>query len=229
MRATNLHLHIHGIFSEETPYLEEASNWNFLKELIEKADIKATLTIGALNLDGLTQNQKKAVYSAERFRLLPELLEMNSGAVIVADIDQIPLRDPEPLLSNEFDLQLLYFPKSVLNFLSAVSATLSIFYPSPGGKNAATLLASYFNQAYLDPKKLDWHVDQAALATVNYTAFDCKIGRLSRNLVEDSSNNVDLHKAFSNGAYFWSVTNSIDSNAKSYSRLLNQSYRLNEI
>lgn len=211
--SKKVHLHIHGISSScETQNLHQ--DWNAIKEMLDRSNIQSTLTIGRIKLKNLTTQKLKSVYASERFRMLPHLLETYYSPVVVADIDQLPLQNPSAILDSNCDFQLIYFPKSVLNFLSVVSATVSTFYPTPKGLQIAKFLKSYIDRAYSSLEKLDWHVDQAALAVAHHLYEDANIGYLNPDIVEKNPCNINPSIALKNGAMFWSVTNSIPGNSE---------------
>ena len=205
----NTHLHIHGVSLEYS----DTDDWQFLKEALESSDLSVTLTFKHVSLENLNQQQEKAVYASERFRVLPTLLKRYNTSIIVADIDQLPLRDPSPILDKTSDAQLLRFPEAVLNFFSVVSATLCVFHPTDEGMKLSYALKNYFDAAYQEPKKLNWHIDQAALAVMNYGYKDAEFKYFNHDIVEKNPRHVPLNHAKDSGAYFWSVTNSISGNA----------------
>ena len=146
--------------------------------------------------------------------MLPLILEAYNLPVLVADLDQLPLRNPTGLLDKEFDAAVLKFPKGVLNILSVISATLSVFRPSPQGHLLAKQLSDYFTSAFSNEAKLNWHVDQAGLAVMDYKNKDANIIYLDHNLVVTDPSKQDPIEAAEDGAWFWSVTNSIQGNSK---------------
>ena len=224
LKLEGVHLHIHGIILNEYSRETQGKDWELLQDLLEKSNISATLTIGLLAKKSLTEQQRKAIYSSERFRLLPDLLAHYDRPVIVADIDQLPLKSPAEILKEDCDAQLLYFSNSVLNFLSVVSATLSVFYPTPEGEKMAMALRGYIDRAYAAPDKLNWHVDQAALAVIHTLFENAKIAHLDSDVVERNPSLVPPDEALANGAFFWSVTNSIEGNARALTRLQAQQF-----
>lgn len=210
----NAHLHIHGISIGDEDRGAKALSWNKLRESLNPGTLSLSVTNRHLDANHLTPAQMKSIYSFERFWLLPSILETYNKPVLVADIDQIPLRDPSALLSEEFDVALLKFPKSVLNILSVISATLSIFRPSSEGHRLAKELSEYFTSAFNNEAKLNWHVDQAGLAVLDYKNIDGKILYLDPKLVVTDPSKHDPIEAAEKGAWFWSVTNSIAGNEK---------------
>jgi len=209
-----IHLHIHGISIGENDRGTKASAWNKLRKSLDISGLSVSITNRHLDANHLTPAQIKSIYSFERFWVLPSILKTYDIPVLVADLDQIPLRDPSDLLLEEFDVALLKFPKSVLNILSVISATLSVFRPSTEGHRMAKNLSEYFTSAYNNEAKLNWHVDQAGLAVLDYKNENGKILYLDPKLVITDPSKQDPIEAAEKGAWFWSVTNSIAGNEK---------------
>jgi len=209
-----VHLHIHGVSVGDKDRGAKTLSWDKLRKSLKTEDLSVSISNRHIDVHHLTTPQIKSIYSFERFWILPSILETYNRPVLVADIDQIPLRNPHGLLSDEFDIAILKFPKGVLNILSVVSATLSLFRPSPEGLILAKQLSQYFTSAFNNEAKLNWHVDQAGLAVMDYKNKDAKILYLSPKLVVTDPGKFDPIEAAENGAWFWSVTNSIEGNSK---------------
>lgn len=221
LSTMNVHLNIHGIILDQC---EEflPKDWERLAEVLREADIPCSLSVGHINLGKLTVQQQRSIYASERFRLLPELLKKYNLPIVVADIDQLPLKDVAAILKSGCDAELLYLPKSILNFLSVISATLSVFYSSDNGVALAKRLKAYFDNAYVSKDKLGWHLDQAALAAIYYTPGAAKIGRIKSDVVQRNPFEHSPSEALENGAAFWSVTTSMDNNLNAFWRLESQ-------
>jgi len=210
----NVHLHIHGVSIGEKDLGSKKSAWDKFRKDYSKQTLSVSVSNRHIEANHLTAAQIKSIYSFERFWVLPSILETYDKPVLVADLDQLPLRNPSDLLSEEFDVALLKFPKGVLNILSVISATLSIFRPTPNGRLLSKQLSEYFTSAFNNEAKLNWHVDQAGLAVMDYKNKDADILYLDPKLVVTDPNKYDPIEASENGAWFWSVTNSIEGNAK---------------
>lgn len=209
--AQGIHLHLCGISIGETS--EGHKKWaNFTDALIENSDfteVSFSITHSVLSVPiPLTDVQKKSIFSFERFRVLPDILRQYNVPLLVADIDQTPLLSPLSLIHDDFDFALLNYPNSVLNILSSISATVSMFKPTPKGLVAADKLKAYFDNTFLEKKALNWHVDQAGLAVLALTNQDAKILYLKDKLVTSSAL-CAYDNALSRGAFFWSITNSL--------------------
>jgi len=210
LNQKDIHIHLHGISVNETTLNKQA--WLVLKQSIEHLNISFSMTWSSVTSSILkTEISKKSIYSFERFRILPRILKLYEVPVIVADIDQIPLRSPIALVDNDFDIALLRFPEANLNILSLISATLSIFKPTKEGLLAAKMLKKYFENALTDRAALTWHIDQAGLAVLDYTNQKAKIYYLDTSLVITNPKQYTLEEACKSGAFFWSVTNSLNS------------------
>ena len=209
-----VHLHIHGIsIGKDDPGFKDAP-WNKLTKTLNRVGFSTSFSKRHIARNRLRPHQKKAIYSFERFNILPSFLETYEKPILVADIDQIPLRPPQGLLNDEFDVALLKFPKGVLNILSVVSATLSVFRPTKEGKAAAETLQGYFASALNNEAKLNWHVDQAGLAVLDYSNKTANILHFDPKLVVTDPKKFNPSEATEEGAWFWSVTNSIAGNSQ---------------
>ena len=220
LASVGCHLHFHGIALSERDVGGRNEDWAFLDKLLTDANISSSFTLGVLDMARLSAKQKKSIYASERFRILPDLLKVYNLPVIVADVDQLPLQDPQCIFRDNVGVQLLRFPNSVLNFLSVTSATVSVFYPQYGGLQFSQKLSAYIENIYSDIERLDWHVDQAALTSVCYTAPEqVEVSYLDPTILEQNPRMTSPDDALNNGAVFWSVTNSIRGNAAALSRL----------
>jgi len=211
---SKVHLHIHGVSIGKKDLGSKQISWKKLNKELASLSSSVTFSRRHIAIENFNESQMKSIYSFERFTVLPHILDTYERPVLVADIDQLPLRDPSGLLTEKFDVALLRFPKGVLNILSVISATLSIFRPTENGINAATQLQDYFTSAMTNPAKLNWHVDQAGLAVLDYRNKDAEILHLNPKLVVTDPTKYDPAESVDEGAWFWSVTNSIAGNAK---------------
>lgn len=209
-----VHLHIHGISVGDNDRGSKKHVWDKLQKSLDVGNLSLSISNRHIDVNHLTPIQIKSIYSFERFWVLPSILDIYDMPILIADLDQIPLRDPYDLLSGEFDVALLKFPISVLNILSVISATLSIFKPTSEGHRLAKNLSEYFTSAFNNEAKLNWHVDQAGLAVLDYNNTDGKIFYLDSKLVVTDPSKHDPIEAAEKGAWFWSVTNSIAGNER---------------
>lgn len=221
LRSTGVHLNIHGIVLNQSEDVL-SKDWDRLAATLRDTNLSCSLSVGHMNLGELTVQQHKSIYASERFRLLPKLLKKYELPIVVADIDQFPLKDVTAMLKSGYDAEFLYLPKSVLNFLSVISATLSVFYHSKNGIALAERLKAYFDDAYVSKDKLGWHLDQAALAAMYYAPGPAKIGCIDSDVVQRNPFENTPVEALENGASFWSVTSSMDSNLNAFWRLESQ-------
>lgn len=223
LNLQGLHLHVHGISTDkDISQSADVKAWQELKDSLINSNLSVTLTLNSVDFDGLNLQQRKSVYASERFRILPKLLKQYDTPILVADVDQLPLQDIGRLLKKDCDVQIMRIPMGVLNFLSYVSATISIYYPTPAGLEVASALKSYFDRAYVQPERLDWHIDQAALAVADYKQSAAKFGYLHTDIVAKNPKLVTPDEALNDGAYFWSVTNSISGNSNALAHFENQ-------
>lgn len=212
--SKKLHLHIHGVSVGKNDAGLKNIAWESLNKKLIAEGVSVSFSRHHIDLKALETSQVKSIYSFERFRILPNILDIFDMPVLVADIDQLPLKDPTTLLENNFDIALLRFPKNVLNILSVISATLSIFRPTSEGKAVARELSQYFTDAMDNKAKLNWHIDQAGLAVMDYKNQNADIFYLDPKTVATDPTKHNPKEALDNGASFWSITNSIEGNSK---------------
>ncbi|HME22874.1 MAG TPA: tetratricopeptide repeat protein, partial [Acetobacteraceae bacterium] len=87
-------------------------------------------------LDHLTERQRRTYYACARYLVLPDILRRYRRPMVVADIDQMVVRDPGSLLAGmvRYDIGLLRFPCQASNFLAVISASVMLLTPTPGAE-----------------------------------------------------------------------------------------------
>jgi hypothetical protein len=138
-----------------------------------------------IRLGPLDESQRKTYYSVVRYLRLPDIRAAWSVPVIVADIDQLVIGNPLPLLAlcETSDVAVLRFDDEVHNILSVVSATAMVVAPSPAGSAFCATLAARAVRALADIRRLAWHLDQAILALTALQATDTRVGYIPQALV----------------------------------------------
>ena len=209
-----VHLHIHGISAGSNDSRKNSSEWKKLFTSIKKLNPSVSFTRQSYELCEFNRIQMKSIYSFERFRVLPSILEHFKLPVLVADIDQIPLSDPRENITNDSDVKLLRFPKASINILSLISATVSFFQFNERSMQFADNLKKYFDAALSDKNQLNWHVDQAGLAVINYLNKDTNVSYFDTSVVVTDPKETNYENILASGAKFWSVTNSIETTSE---------------
>lgn len=210
LSGKSVHLHIHGISAGFNSSGKNSSDWKKLFTSIKNLNPSVSFTHQSYKFSEFNKDQIKSIYSFERFRVLPSILQHFKLPVLVADIDQIPLSDPRESITNDSDVKLLRFPKSSINILSLISATLSFFQFNEKSIEFAASLKKYFNVALSDKNQLNWHVDQAGLAVVNYLNKDTNVSYFDTNIVVTDPKETNFESVLASGAKFWSFTNSVE-------------------
>lgn len=149
-----LQLHIHAVGDHATRLAEPLRS-----ELIQNA----TLTERRVDLQAASPNQRKALFSCERFLFLAEMLEKYQKPILVTDIDVECVRDPRELLGRmgEADLGYTNF-RNTLEAWERYAATALIFRPTEAAIMFCRRLADLLVSA-LDSHAQPWFIDQIAL------------------------------------------------------------------
>lgn len=178
------------------------------------------------NLDEFSDAQRKTYYSCARYLILSEIITELGLPVVVADMDQMLMSDPTPLLkiAHGADVTLMRFENQYHNILSLLSATLMVVRPTDGGAKFVTELESYIKASISNPVNLTWHLDQAALAITYLSNEGIEYGYIPASMVHLEPGEPNSDRPFDVGI-FWSITNSIAENLKkvetaSFSQLL---------
>lgn len=178
------------------------------------------------SLDEFSEAQRKTYYSCARYLILSEIITELALPVIVADMDQMLMSDPAPLLkiAQGADVTLMRFENQYHNILSLLSATLMVVRPTDGGAKFVTDLESYIKTSISNPVNLTWHLDQAALAITYLASESIEYGYIPASMVHLEPGEPNSDRPFDVGI-FWSITNSIAENLKkvetaSFSQLL---------
>ena len=149
-----LQLHIHAVGDHATRLAEPLRS-----ELIQSA----TLTERRVDLQAASPNQRKALFSCERFLFLAEMLEKYQKPILVTDIDVECVRDPCELLGRMGDADLGYTNfRNTLEAWERYAATALIFRPTEAAIAFCRRLADLLVSA-LDSHAQPWFIDQIAL------------------------------------------------------------------
>lgn len=168
------------------------------------------VSFGELIHPGLDDASLWILYACMRFLVLPRLLAEGHTPCLVADIDQVLLGPPAPLLAllRRHDVALLRFPQQRHNILSYYSATIAVFGATPASLQMAASCEAQVRDAMLFPSRLQWHLDQAILAYVAGTTHALRIADIPPGRVC-----LDGSLRVGKKALLWSVTGSIPENA----------------
>lgn len=206
-------LHIHVVNPD--PTVEQA-----VADLRALTKLPISATFETATLSQFDEGQRRTYYSCTRFLLLPSLIELYGKPVLVTDADQLVIKSLRSLMSKtaDSDAGLLVFPGSACNLLSLVSASVLIARPTKAGQAFFKAVEGYLADALTQPRRVQWHLDQAALGACYLKNKSAEIA-----LIEPGTMLSELYR---NGevelgeAVFWSVTYSIPENQKKMSSRL---------
>lgn len=198
-----LHLHVVNPDREVPALLAELAS----------GPVPLSVSEEAVDLSSWEEDAHRSYYSCARYLLLPELLARYEAPILVADIDQMLLGDPAPLLARaaEGDVGLLLFENQRQNLLSRISATLLLAAPTSGARRFALTLAAVLAEAIAQPDRMVWHLDQAALSVTQLGIEGVRSFGLDPAFVHLAPEEPPAQRPPGVGL-FWSITNSIPSN-----------------
>lgn len=171
--------------------------------------------VETFDFGNLSEIQRKTYYSCVRYLVLAEIMSEFAAPIVVADIDQMLVSDPEPLflITGAADVALLRFDNQCHNLFSFLSATLMVVQPTAGAANFVNALASNVRRSISNPQNMTWHLDQAALAVTYLSEDTVKYSFIPDSIVHLGSGEPIPGRPADVGI-FWSITNSIPENLK---------------
>jgi hypothetical protein len=160
-----------------------------------------------VHLDHLTERQRRTYYACSRYLVLPDILRRYRRPMVVADIDQVVVRDPGSLLADmaRCDLGLLRFPRQASNFLALISASVILLNPTPGAERFCERVRDILVERMTQQEAIAWHLDQAALGVAYLISDDVRIQSLPPSIMDSTIAN-DTVAPPAPDAFFWSVT-----------------------
>jgi len=175
-----------------------------------------TYSFGVLPSTISSKTSQKSYYSVCRYFALRAIRDRIDIPILVADIDQIPLKNPMDIL-NDYpikDIALLYDNQSTANIFSLHSATVSLFTASESSKKFIEQLVAYITTMIRrGDEYMLWHLDQAALAMVALAGDSVDCVRLPSNIVAANVVNFTREELRADGYIFWSITASVNPSA----------------
>ena len=198
----NCLLHIHVINPD-------AATSRLLAYMNERPGPIVAFSSEEVDLSGLSNDQRRVYYASARFFVLSALRRHYDKPVIAADIDQVVLRDPEPLIEHCSDVAAIRFPYGCFNLMARFSASVIIASTA----TAATYfdrVAACIIERMRDPAAIAWHLDQIALDIAYLASDDIVLSDLPPGAMLSAAPDADVP----NDTYFWSVTYSVAANAR---------------
>lgn len=200
-------LHIHVVNPDDAIAAE-------FEQLRIKTTIPLSLSIERVDLSAFDDLQRKTYYSCSRFLVMPDLMQSISRPIILMDADQLVVRPLDGLFEQMrgADAGLLIFPHAAFNILSLVSA--SVIFANSNSKSVKFFkgIAGYLSSMLLSPDRVQWHLDQAALAVAFIRNKSVAVRALPSGIMQSSV--YDGQQIDFKDALFWSITYSIPKNAE---------------
>jgi hypothetical protein len=162
-----------------------------------------------VDLSALSVDQRRVYYASARFFILSALHRHYDKPVIAADIDQVVLRDPAPLIEPGSDVAAIRFPYGRFNLMARFSASV-IIAATPAAAIYFDRVAAYIAGRMRDSQAIAWHLDQIALDVAYLVSDDIVLSELPSGAMLSAAPDADVP----NDTYFWSVTYSVAANAR---------------
>jgi hypothetical protein len=115
-----------------------------------------------VDLSSLTDDRRRVYFASARFFVLSALRRHYDKPVIAADIDQVVLRDPAPLIVSDSDVAAIRLPQGRFNLMTRFSASV-IVASTAASTTYFDRVAAYIAERMRDPPAIAWHLDQIAL------------------------------------------------------------------
>jgi tetratricopeptide (TPR) repeat protein len=194
-------LHIHVINPDD-------ATLRLLEYMKERPGPTIASSSEEVDLSGLSDDQRRVYYASARFFVLSGLRRHYDMPIITADIDQVVLRDPAPLIVPDSDVAAIRFPYGRFNLMARFSAS-AIIASTPAAAIFFDRVANYLAERMRDRTAIAWHLDQIALDVAHLVSDDIVLSELPVGAMLSGAPDADVPKE----TYFWSVTYSIASNA----------------
>ncbi|MGX5774984.1 glycosyltransferase [Methylorubrum zatmanii] len=181
--------------------------------LQSKVDVPLSYSSEAVDLSIFNESQCKTYYSCSRFLNLPDLMGTINRPILLTDADQLLVKPLKRLIEqmHAADAGLLIFPTAACNILSLISASVVFAGVGPAAKTFFERIACYLAVSLTQPSRVQWHLDQAALAVAYVTNEQAVVRSLPVGIMH--SNVHDGQEVFLGDSIFWSITYSISENA----------------
>jgi hypothetical protein len=177
---------------------------------MRKADIYSIhVTEETIDISRLDDLERRAYYASARYFLAAELLNIYNSSLIIADIDQLVIKDPRDLLSGvDADVRMIRYEHAKTNLMSLHSASVLIVYPTERARVFLSNVSAYLVDIFSEPGRIGWHVDQIALTVSLLSDQQLRFAALPPTVMH----NGGPADASPEEAIFWSITYSIESN-----------------
>jgi len=198
----NCLLHIHVINPDAATTL-------LLEYMKERPGPMVAFSSEEVDLSGLSDDQRRVYYASARFFVVSALRRHYDKPVIVADIDQVVLKDPASLIEPGSDVLAIRFPYGRFNLMARFYAS-AIIASTPAAATYFDRVAAYIAGRMRDPPAIAWHLDQIALDVAHLVSDDIALSDLPLGAMLIAAPDADIP----DDAYFWAVNYSITANAR---------------
>ena len=198
----NCLLHIHVINPDAATTL-------LLEYVKERPGPMVAFSSEEVDLSGLSDDQRRVYYASARFFVVSALRRHYDKPVIVADIDQVVLKDPASLIEPGSDVLAIRFPYGRFNLMARFYAS-AIIASTPAAATYFDRVAAYIAGRMRDPPAIAWHLDQIALDVAHLVSDDIALSDLPLGAMLIAAPDADIP----DDAYFWAVNYSITANAR---------------
>jgi hypothetical protein len=194
----------------------DATAETLLARLRAQSAVPVACSRETVALADLNERQRRTYLSCARYLVLPDILERYGRWLIVADADQLVVRNLTPFMHEltDHDVGLLRDDRNVGNILSLVSASVLAVSPTPGGRLFARTLRDVLAERTNDPLALSWHLDQAALAVTHLWLPDIRTRRLPIWIMDSVIDPMAPPDMLDPRSLFWSITFTHKHNAR---------------
>lgn len=178
-----------------------------------------SFSMESTDLFSRSETERRVYYACRRFQLLPAILRRAAAPVIIADVDQLVVRDLAPVLTatRETDVGLIHFGElAYASPLATISASVVVAGATAGARRYFDLVAAYIAHCF-ERDLWVWHLDQAALYAaklmVESQGEPVRIRLLDPAILESAAFDGQSTSKPAPGTVFWSITHSLSSNA----------------
>lgn len=181
-----------------------------------KIGLGVAISTEQTDLDRLSNDQRRTYYACARYFVLPDLLRAYDRPILVADIDQLVVRDLNTLMvrASTHDISMIRFPQAAFNLLSYISASVLIVNRTEDAVAFCTAVRSYLSERMREGSSTSWHLDQAALAVAHLALPNVRYDFIPPQAMLSAMHGAGrLEDPLPECVLFWSVTYSIPQNA----------------
>jgi hypothetical protein len=217
--SVGLHLHLIN---------PDGDCFSLVRELIGGSALPIVLSHETLRTSGVSAAAVKTYCAISRLLVLPEILQRYGKTVLMADADQLVLKDLSELvrLAAGYDAGLLFQPDEIANLLSLLSATAAFIQPTEQGQAFAERMRRYvLDRMACLQTELFWHLDQAALAVSALRTPRLRWFPIPPATLQSDMYGANPDNQIRSETVFWSITFSHSESRKKLSSATFQRYR----